>query len=86
MSVYVDGEQNTFGRMKMCHMIADTLDELHDMAQRLGLKRQWFQTSRSGMPHYDVCRSKRTQAVSLGAVEINRRQLVDLLRRQRERG
>jgi hypothetical protein len=84
MSVYVDGERNSFGRMKMCHMIADTLEELHDMAQRIGLRREWFQKSRSGMPHYDVCQSKRALAVKLGAVEINRRQLVELVKKHRE--
>jgi Protein of unknown function (DUF4031) len=84
MSVYVDGEQNQFGRMKMCHMVADTLDELHEMAQRIGLKREWFQVSRNGTPHYDICQSKRTLAVSLGAQEIDRRKMVELARRHRK--
>jgi hypothetical protein len=83
VSVYVDSEQNRFRHMVMCHMVADTLDELHEMAQRLGLRREWFQTSRSGMPHYDICQTKRVQAVRFGAVEINRRQLVELVRKQR---
>jgi hypothetical protein len=66
-------------------MIADTLDELHAMAQSLGLKRQWFQVSRSGMPHYDICQSKREHAISLGAVAIDRRKLVELVKAHRER-
>jgi len=32
MSVYVDGEENSFRGMKMSHMVADTLDELHTTA------------------------------------------------------
>lgn len=83
MSVYVDSERNTYRHMIMCHMVADTLDELHDMAQRLGLKRQWFQVSRGGMPHYDVCQTKRAQAVKFGAVEVNRRQMVELMKKER---
>lgn len=84
MSVYVDSERNQYRHMIMCHMVADTLDELRTMAQRLGLKRAWFQTSRSGMPHYDICQTKRAQAIALGAVEIDRRKLVELVRQQRE--
>lgn len=84
MSVYVDQEKNPYRHMIMCHMVADTLDELHAMAQRLGLKRSWFQVSRSGMPHYDICQTKREQAIRFGAVEIDRRKMVELVRRNRE--
>lgn len=84
MSVYVDQEKNQYRHMIMSHMVADTLDELHAMAQRLGLKRSWFQVSRSGMPHYDICQTKREQAIRLGAVEIDRRKMVELIRRNRE--
>lgn len=82
--VYVDSERNQFRHMVMSHMVADTLEELHTMAQQLGLKRRWFQTSRSGMPHYDICQTKRALAISFGAVEIDRRKMVELIRRQRE--
>lgn len=73
MSVYVDQEKNSFGRMKMCHMVADSLDELHEMAGKLGLKRSWFQGKK--LPHYDVSMSKRAQAIELGAISIDRKQL-----------
>jgi hypothetical protein len=56
------------------------------MAQLLGLKRSWFQVSRSGMPHYDICQSKREQAIRLGAVEIDRRKMVELMKTHREAG
>ena len=71
MAVYIDCERNPYHHMLMSHMVADTLDELHAMAQRLGLQRCWFQVFRNGTPHYDICQSKRTLALSLGAVEIN---------------
>jgi hypothetical protein len=58
------------------HMQADTLDELHAMAVRLGLRRTWFQ-SRPGRPwhdHYDLTRSKRDQALRLGAIAVTSRE------------
>lgn len=43
MSVYVDNMAAPFGRMLMCHMWADTLDELLAMADRIGVQRNWLQ-------------------------------------------
>lgn len=82
MSVYVDKARNAFGRMVMSHMIADTLPELHDMAARIGLKLKWFQATAS-WPHYDVSQTKRAEAVRLGAIELDRRELVRVIRRLR---
>ena len=65
MTVYVDDMNASFGRMIMCHMIADTEDELHAMADKIGVARKWYQKD-----HYDISLSKRAEAVRLGAVEI----------------
>lgn len=75
MTVYVDdmfkypmGEFRrtpTSRLMKMSHLIADTEEELHAFAAKLGLKREWWQGD-----HYDIAKGVRAEAVKLGAIEI----------------
>jgi len=43
MSVYVDTARHPFRGYIMCHMVADTLNELHLMADKIGMERRWFQ-------------------------------------------
>ena len=86
MSVYVDASIYSYGRMTMCHMIADTPDELHAMADKIGVARKWFQdpkTMNVSFPHYDICKSKRALAVAAGAIECDRNALVAAVRRIR---
>jgi len=80
MSVYVDEAIWPYGRMMMCHMLADTDDELHQMAAKIGVARKWHQNERYS--HYDICKSKREQAILLGAKQITRREFVDIARRK----
>lgn len=85
MAVYVDTERNRLGRMVMCHMFADTPAELHDMAERIGMRRAWYQgPGKASFPHYDVCLSRRAQALSLGAIEITRMEGYRFRKRVRE--
>lgn len=77
LMVYVDDYRAPFGRMKMSHMMADTDDELEDMARALRLKRRWKQSPHRH-PHYDVCDSKRRQAIRLGARAVSCRELVGM--------
>lgn len=79
MAVYVDKPIYAYGRMKMCHMLADSFDELHGMADKIGVNRRWFQNKRT--PHYDICKSKRVLAIQYGAVELSMVQMGELLRR-----
>lgn len=84
MAVYVDNAKNRLGRLKMAHMLADSLDELHAMADRVGLRREWFQGE--GTPHYDLCQARRKLAVQAGAIELDRRGVVAVIRRLRSQG
>jgi hypothetical protein len=75
MAVYVDGARNRFRQMVMSHMIADTLDELHAMADAIGMRREWFQAAPpASFPHYDLTQSRRKRAIGNGAVALDRRE------------
>lgn len=78
MTVYVDAPRHRLGRMVMCHMAADTLEELHAMAERLGVRRH-FQ-DRPGAPHYDICKMNRERAIALGARPVTSRALLMIAR------
>ncbi|MBV1790366.1 DUF4031 domain-containing protein [Marinobacterium sp. D7] len=83
MAVYVDSEEiHSKGRV-WCHLVADSLDELHSFAARLGLERRWFQ-SESFYPHYDVTLSVRYRAVQLGAINADRRKIIGCCKQMRE--
>ena len=58
-----------------CHLTVDGetpehLAALHTLADRIGLRREWFQPHRVH-PHYDLTPAKRTAAILAGAVEVD---------------
>ncbi|MGW7617359.1 DUF4031 domain-containing protein [Streptomyces antimycoticus] len=89
MAIYVDeirdytliAKARRLRHTHWCHLTADTEEELHAFAKRLGLRRSWFQkkSDRDYRWHYDVTPPKRAQAVKLGAVEIDRHGVVALM-------
>jgi hypothetical protein len=84
MSVYVDKARNGYRNMVMCHMIADTFDELHTMAETIGVERRWFQPSPPySFPHYDIALTKRKLAIQNGAIECERKTFGEYMRRMR---
>lgn len=40
------------------HIVADTIEELHEYCASVGIKRCWFEGVRKGHPHYDLPFSK----------------------------
>jgi hypothetical protein len=71
VAVYVDEIMRWPTRIRCfkngsCHLTADTLQELHDFAKRLGMRREWFQPR--SWPHYDLTPRRREEALRLGAV------------------
>lgn len=73
--VYVDRPQWKWRGKMWCHLTADSLDELHVFAKRLGLKREWFQGyPKSLYPHYDTVFHEK--AIQMGARLVDSRFLV----------
>jgi hypothetical protein len=56
-------------------MMATSLPELHDMAQKIGLRRDWFQ-DHPVHPHYDMTSGKRKLAIELGAIEVTSQEML----------
>lgn len=85
MAIYVDPPMPIGGKFNnYCHMFADSVDELHQFAERLKLKREWFQ-DKPDHPHYDIALRKRIVAVKLGAVEVDREFAVRWMQDNRKR-
>jgi hypothetical protein len=50
-------------------MWADSIEELHQFAARIPVKRCWFHGVRKGHPHYDVNYCQRKSALDHGAIK-----------------
>lgn len=81
--VYVDNMRAKYGRMIMCHMVADTDEELLRMAGIIGVSRRWHQKPGTYHSHFDVCLVKRALAVQHGAREVTMKELGRMLAKRR---
>lgn len=64
---------------QFCHLWADSVEELHEFAARIGMRREWFQPHRL-LPHYDLTATRRREAIRQGAQPTS---VADHLRRLR---
>lgn len=70
---------------KWSHLLADTSEELAEMAAQLGLKPRWLQHPGTHREHYDVTATIRREALRFGAEPISYpRGTAELLERKRE--
>jgi len=81
--VLVDTPLHHYRGMIMCHMLSKNLEKLHQMADRIGVSRRWFQEK--GTPHYDICKTKRALALKLGAVEATKKEVVQIIKHFRKK-
>jgi len=69
MTVYVDDVRHSFGNMIMCHLWADTLEELLAMVDEIGVQRKWIQKPpKASWVHFDIALSKKALAIKAGAI------------------
>ena len=76
MAIYVDFMQIEFKGYKWCHMLADTLQELHDFAALIELDVRLFHRHAS-YPHYDVTVQMRQTAIKYGAIPADRKKIIE---------
>lgn len=81
MSVYVDDVELPFRTMIMCHMWADSFEELLEMADKIGLARYWIQghptlsrgkAKAASWVHFDVAKATKRKAMAAGAILTDR--------------
>jgi hypothetical protein len=85
MTVYVDDVRHDYYgrgaaigamRMVMCHMWADSLEELLAMVDKIGVQRKWIQghpdsigkAKNASWVHFDIALGKKKKAIESGAV------------------
>jgi hypothetical protein len=87
MACYVDAVRHYPGSRlrfdEFCHLLADDRDELHLMADQLGMPLRFFQ-DHPWRWHYDLPAHLRAESVRRGAVELTLHEVGALLRRRRE--
>ena len=86
MTVYVDEAIWRWQGRTWCHLLADSVDELHRFARELGLHRTSYQGPPKGStPHYDLTSFERRRAIAHGATICDRAGIVMVARRLRKR-
>ena len=75
MAVYVDNMKANFRGYVMCHMIADTTEELLAMADLIGAAHKYIQNPGTPKEHFDIPIERRSLAIEHGAIELTRREV-----------
>ena len=81
--VYVDDMRAPFGRMVMCHLIADTPEEMLAMVDTIGVQRKWLQKPGTYEEHFDISQVKKEMALRAGAQLVSMRELVARMQMKR---
>ncbi len=81
MAILIDSFQNgargpfRYWHRRCGHLVSDSsLEELHEFAAELGLRREWFQMK--SIPHYDLTGDVYELAIERGAILVSSREIV----------
>jgi hypothetical protein len=81
MAILIDSFQNgargpfRYWHRRCGHLVSDcSIEELHEFAESLGLRREWFQ--RKSVPHYDLTGEHYERALERGAILVSSREIV----------
>lgn len=82
--------KNNFGKILIdypvgtrgyCHLVGDSIQNLHLFAESIGVKRCWFHNPRGkNKPHYDVKGDQVTRALNAGAEQVTSEEIVTFLK------
>ncbi len=75
MAVYVDRSRVMFKEKLWCHLMADTLEELHNFAQQMNIDARLFHQNAS-YPHYDITLEMRSMVIAHGAIDADRQTII----------
>jgi len=63
------------------HLVADSIPLLHKFAERMGVKKCWYENKRGKKrPHYDIREARVCDAVEAGALLVDSRDLMKFLK------
>jgi len=82
MSVYVDPIFDHGEKGLWCHLTGESMEELHDFAKKIGLRRAWFQPK--SIPHYDLNPYLRALALNNGAIALDRKGFLKKVREMKD--
>ncbi len=87
MTCYVDPLREVSPSLRwpyhqICCLVGSSLNELHAMAGKLGLKKRWFK-NQATLPHYCLTANKRQMALRLGAREVSWPTMKEIIQQSR---
>lgn len=75
MIILIDKPKNGW-----CHLVGDTIPNLHEFAKSVNIKKCWFENKRGkNRPHYDVREIRLQEMLDAGAKLVSSKEVVEFL-------